>query len=115
MSGGMEALCLRLLDLARKQKAAVEAGNIDEAMSLSGDRHDVLAELRKTGCGPGKGEPEVPASVIREILSIDRIAMGVVEAEKLDISDKLSRINTFKVLCGGAVDGARARGLASGT
>lgn len=110
MSGEMEGLCLRLLDLARKQKAAIEAGDIDEAMSLSGARSDVLAEIRKTDRGAGDGMPEVPVSVIREILSVDRKASAVVEAGKRDISKKLNSINTFRVICQGAVDTARHRG-----
>ena len=115
MSEGMEALCLRLLDLAREQKAAVEAGNIDEAMTLAGKRQDVIAEIRKTNRVVANGMPEVPVSVIREILSVDREASAVLEAGKRDVSNKLSRINTFKVVCQGAVDGARARILAPGT
>ena len=34
---------------------------------------------------------------------------AVLKAGMRDVSDKLSKINTFKVLCQGAVDGARAR------
>src|SRR5690606_35515915 len=112
MSAAGEARYLRLLDLARNQKAAVEAGDIDEAMTLVGKRQDVLAEIRKADRIAADGVPEAPVSVIRQILSVDREASAVLEAGKRDISNELNRINTFNVLFQGAVDDARVRSLA---
>ncbi len=113
MSGEMEALCLRLLDLARKQKVAIEAGNLDEVLTLAGTRQQVLREIQKIDGSPGiagaDGKPAAPASVIREILALDEAASAIVKGGLRDVSEKLSKINTFKVVCQGAVDGARAR------
>jgi len=110
MSGGMEELCLRLLDLARRQKAAVEAGDIDEASVLALHRQEVLMEIRKIDGAAGAGKPAAPASVIREILAVDGEAEKAARARLGEVSFKLSKINTFKVLCQGAVDMALHRG-----
>ena len=113
MSGEMQALCLRLLDLARRQKNAIEAGNLDEVLTLAGTRQQVLREVQKIDGSPGisraDGKPAAPVSVIREILAIDEAASAIVKDGLRDASEKLSKINTFKVVCQGAVDGARAR------
>lgn len=110
MSGGMEALCLRLLELARKQKALVEAGNAEEASALAVRRHQVLLEIQKFDGAGGGGKPAAPAVVLREILALDEAAGKVVRAELEEVSMKLSKINTFKVLCRGAIDAARNHG-----
>jgi len=49
MSERLEGLCLILLDLARRQKAAVEAGNVEEASVLA---------LPRPPTGPG-GDPKI--------------------------------------------------------
>ena len=109
MSGRMEALCLRLLDLARKQKAAVEAGNLDEASVLASQRQQILLEIQKFDSPGANRKPAAPASVLREILALDEAAGRVVRDGLKEVSVKLSQINTFKVICQGAVDAARNR------
>jgi len=109
MSERLEGLCLSLLDLARRQKAAVEAGNVEEASVLALDRRQVLAEIQKFD-GAGKpGTPGLPAAVIRQVMSLDGQASDLVRAKMTDISKKLSKINTFKVVCRGVCEEARLR------
>jgi hypothetical protein len=113
MNRGTEVLCLRLLDLARKQKAAIEAGNLDEVLTLAGTRQQVLREIQKIDGSPGgagaDGKPTAPAAVLRQVLAIDEEVAGVVRADLEDTSLKLSKINTFKTFCQGVVDEARLR------
>jgi hypothetical protein len=120
MSGGMEALCLRLLDLARGQKAALEAGNLDEVLILVVKRQQVLRAIQKIDgsasgqAGPGNsfgadGEPASSAALIREVLSIDEEAGAIARAGMQDASIKLGKINTFKVVCQGVFDASPPR------
>ncbi len=117
MSGGMEALCLRLLDLSRRQKAAIDAGNLDEVLTLAETRREVLQDIQKIdgsmGASGTDGKPAIPAPVIREILTLDEAASAIIKEGMKDVSNKLNRINTFKVFCQGAVDEARARNVVS--
>ena len=109
----MKTLCLRLLDLARRQKAAVEAGNLDEALTLAGTRQQLLQEIQKLvgsrGVAGADGKPAVPTYVIRQVLSIDAEAASFAREEMQVTSLKISKINTFKTFCQGIVDEARLR------
>lgn len=109
MSAASEALFLRLLDLARKQKAAVEAGNLEEALSLADGRQRLLLEIQKLDGAGRDGKPAFPAAVIRQVLSIDAEAASVARGEMQETSLKLGKINTFKTCCQGIVDEARFR------
>ena len=113
MSDGTEALFLRLLDLARRQKAGIEAGNIDEATTLAETRLEVFRKIREiygpTGSAGADGMPAAPAAVIRQILAIDAEAAGIARDQSQATSLKLSKINTFKTYCQGVVEEARLR------
>lgn len=114
MSGAMEAACLRLLDLARKQKAALEAGALDEVLALAGTRQKLLLEIQKIDGSPGRrgkeGMPALPDSLVRQILSTDEEAADLARSRMRGVSIEISEINTLKVRYQGAVDGARPRG-----
>lgn len=114
MSEGLEGLCLRLLDLARRQKAAVEAGNIEEASALALHRQEVLLKIQKNDAAGEGGKPSAPASLIREILALDAEAEKAAKAQLEEVTVKLGKLNTFKLLCRGAVDGARSVSLPHG-
>jgi hypothetical protein len=113
MSGTLKTLCLRLAELARMQKTALEAGNLDEVLELAGMRQQILREIQKfdgsAGTAGGDGEPAAPSSVLREILSIDQEAEGIAQAGLREASMKLGRINTFRVFCQGVFDEAQLR------
>jgi hypothetical protein len=98
-----------MLDLARSQKAAVEAGDIEEASALAVRRQQVLAAIQKIDAAGGDGKPSAPASLIREILALDAEAEKATKARMEEVSVKLNKINTFRVVCRAAVDGARPR------
>ncbi|MEW6721162.1 MAG: flagellar protein FliT [Thermodesulfobacteriota bacterium] len=114
MSDGMEAACLRLLDLARKQKDALDAGALDEVIALADMRQKLLLEIQKIDGSPGHkgqdGKPAFPVSLIRRILSTDEETAELARSRMRGISIKISEINTLKVCYQGAVDGARPRG-----
>ncbi len=114
MNGEMETLCLRLRDLARQQKAAFEAANLDEILTLAETRQGVLQEIQKTdgspGAAAGSGRSDALAAVLREILTIDKEAEEIARVRMQDISLKLSKINTFKVFFRDIADGAGAGG-----
>ena len=116
MSDGTEALFLRLLDLARRQKAAIEAGNIDEGSTLAETRRQVFEEIRKiygtAGVAGADGIPAATVAVIRKVLSIDAEAAGITRDKMQSTSLKLSKINTFKTYCQGVVEEARLRSAA---
>ncbi|MBE0603840.1 MAG: hypothetical protein IH611_09445 [Deltaproteobacteria bacterium] len=116
MSDGTEALFLRLLDLARRQKAGIEAGNLDEASTLAETRLQVFREIQgiygPAGSAGADGMPAAPAAVIRQILSIDAEAAGIAREQSQATSLKLSKINTFKTYCQGVVEEARLRSTA---
>jgi hypothetical protein len=116
MSGEMKTLCLRLAELARMQRGALEAGDLDQVLELAGTRQQVLREIQKfdgsSDAVGTDGNPSAPASVLREILSIDRESEDIARAGLRDAAIKLGEINTFKVFCQGAVDEVR-RGSAA--
>jgi hypothetical protein len=113
MSVKLKTLCLRLAELARMQKDALEAGNLDEVLELAGTRQKILREIQKfdgsAGAAGADGNPAAPASILREILSIDKEAEGIAQAGLRDASMKLGKINTFRVFCQGVFDEAQLR------
>jgi hypothetical protein len=104
---------LRLRDLARELKAAVESGKLEEAAFLAGRRGDLLRDIQKIDASAGVRKPAVPEDMIREIMALDEEAVRALKAGMREVSGKLEKINTFKVLCQGAIDGARTRGGAT--
>ena len=79
----MEALCLRLLDLARAQHAALAAGNLDEALTLMEKRQSVCEEIGRIGDG------NVRQDAVRQVLSIDRAICGAVRDGIAEIRSRL--------------------------
>lgn len=112
MSDRVEALLLELLDLARAQKAALETGNVDEAMKLSARRQVLAGDIQKIDLleiprkpsgqsvdgsdGTGGSLPGTLRATVEEILSVDRDMMAPVRAEMSAISDKLRCIAKLK-------------------
>jgi hypothetical protein len=93
MSERMDTLCLRLVDLARAQHAALAAGNLDEALALLEKRQCVIDEIRRTGDGPVRRE------AIRETLSIDDDICSAVRSGMKDIVSMLDGIEKLKRYC----------------
>jgi hypothetical protein len=93
MSGRIDMLCLRLIDLARAQHAALAEGKLDEALALMEKRQSVIDEIRRTGGGP------VRRDVIRETLSIDDDICSAVRSGMKDISSVLDGIEKLKRYC----------------
>ena len=113
MSAETEALWISLRNLALEQKAAVEAGNLDEAEALAERRRQILLDIQKNDTLSGEARFVAPELLVREILAIDEEAMKVLKTEMQEVSHELENINTFKVLFQGAIDGVRAPGDAS--
>ncbi|MBE0569816.1 MAG: hypothetical protein IH576_04160 [Deltaproteobacteria bacterium] len=111
MNEVLEALCLRLLDLARGQKSALDAGNLDEVLALAEKRQRILREIQKIDSPGTVGKSTGLTSVIRQVLSLDGEAGGVARAQMQVISKKTNEFNTFKVFCQGVLDEARLRGV----
>jgi len=109
MTGEVESLCLRLLDLARGQKAAIEAGDLDEVLALAEKRQGVIVQIQKIDSSGAAGRPAVPEPVVRQIRSIDEEAGGMVKEQLREVSDKLNEINTLKVLCRGVFEEAQLK------
>ena len=65
MNGRAGTLCLELLDLARAQRAAIEAGNVDEALALMRKRQGIVAEIQKIDT------PQRLSDEIGRVLSVD--------------------------------------------
>ena len=114
MNAETEALWISLRDLALEQKAAVEAGNLDETEAIAERRQQILLDIQKTDALSGEGKSAAPELLVREIMAIDEEAMKVLKTGMQEVSNELENINTFKVLFQGAIDGARSPGDASG-
>jgi len=112
MSDCADTLLLELVDLARAQKAALDAGNVDEAMALASKRQILARDIQKNdmrknarelsgqtfdGGGDTRGGmPDTLRSTVEKILSVDREMMASVRAEMSAISDNLNCIGKLK-------------------
>jgi hypothetical protein len=115
MSGRMDALCLRLADLARAQHAALAAGNLDAAVALFGERVAIEMDIREIQKFDGSGTAREPdgqsvdwnfgernvlsgtsRSRIEEILSVDGEMTASVRAAMSEIAEMLTVINKLK-------------------
>ena len=105
-----EALWIRLRDLALSQRAAVVAGNLEEAGVVGEKRRQLLLDIQKNDVFFSAEKPDELKSLVREILAIDEEVVKALKAAMQEVSRELENINTFKVLFHGAVDGARSRG-----
>ena len=110
MNPETEALWISLRDLALSQKAAVIAGNLDEAGVVGEKRRQLLLDIQKNDVSFDAQQSDALKSLVREILVIDEEAVKALKAGMQEASHELENINTFKVLFHGAVDGARSRG-----
>ncbi|MCL2102599.1 MAG: hypothetical protein FWH25_01020 [Syntrophorhabdaceae bacterium] len=114
MSMETEALWISLRDLALEQKAAVEAGNLEEAEVLGEKRRQAFLDIQKNDASfSGVGKLAVPEHIVREISAIDEEAVKVLKTNMREVSQELENINTFKVLFQGAIDSSRSPGDAS--
>ncbi|MCL1925803.1 MAG: hypothetical protein FWF95_01525 [Syntrophorhabdaceae bacterium] len=113
MNPETEALWTSLRDLALEQKAAVEAGNLDEAGAIAEKRRQILLDIQKNDTLSGEGKSSAPELMVREILAIDEEAVKVLKTGMQEVSQELENINTFKVLFQGAIDGIRSSGGSS--
>ncbi len=94
MKERMETLCLRLLDLARAQMTALEAGDIDEALALAGKRQQVTGEIQKIGA-----KFPVPAS-LASLAALDGELAAKVRAEMEATRKSLLNIQKTKAFIG---------------
>ena len=63
----------------------------------------LFLEIQHTDAPAGVRKPAVPEDVVREILALDEEAVRGLKAGMQEISRRLEKINTFKVLCQGAL------------
>ena len=110
MNPETEALLIRLRDLALEQKAAIVAGNLDEAESFGQQRQQLLDDIQQSFVTYGADKPEALEAMIREINDIDEEAVQVLKAGMQEVTHDLENINTYRVLFRGAIDSARLGG-----
>jgi hypothetical protein len=108
MSGRMDTLCLRLLDLARAQHAALAEGHLDEVLALFGERLAIemaMKEIQKFDASGIAREPlgqsidrnfgernalsDANRSAIEEICSVDGEMTASVLAAMSEITEML--------------------------
>lgn len=92
MSDRNDTLLPELLDLARCQRAALNEGRLDDALSFLGKRKDIISRMQVIG-----RLTENQKMVIGDILSIDAEISTAVRRGMSDIASRLDGIEKLRV------------------
>lgn len=91
MSDRADTLLLDLLDLTRGQRAALNEGKLDEALSFFGKRKIVIDRMHVVG-----RLTENQKMVIKDIISIDADISTAVQRSMSDIASRLDSIDRIR-------------------
>ena len=91
MSDRNDTLLLELLELARGQRAALNEGRLDEALSFYCKRKDITARMQVIG-----RLTENQKMVVKDILSIDKDISTAVRCSMSDVASRLGSIEKVR-------------------
>ena len=91
MSDRVDTLLLELLDLARGQRAALEEGRLDEALSFLGKRKILIDRMKIIG-----RLTENQKMVVRDIISLDADISSAVRCSMSDVASRLDSIDKIR-------------------